>query len=205
MNTSAVRLISSDDSLFEYPIPLDATLESHSFFAFHHRQYQASDFRDLASNEVRGVALDLLCAAQDQKPVGTLPTEEALLAKKAKQTLEQWRLLMSQPVTPLHEWRRCRCEDGTIRLYNPELLKVTFKAIAGRDKVIEDLASDRERKRLKELPDKVRRAGGSERMAQDMAYLVQLDQFLVEHYPNRNRVIGIMREAMEALDLARGA
>ena len=204
MIPAAVRLVSTDDGLFDYPIPLDAKLDSHSYFAFHHRTYQGSDFRDLASNEVRGVALDLICAAQDQRPIGTLPVDEVLLARKTKQTLEQWRALMAQPVTPLYEWKRCRCEDGSVRLYNPQLLPVTVDAIKGRAKALDGMAAERERKRLGDLPAKIMRAGGSERMAQDTAYVVQLDQFLLENFPDQNRVIRVVRAAMEALDAGRG-
>ncbi|MCJ8139371.1 hypothetical protein [Falsirhodobacter halotolerans] len=204
MNAPAFRLAASDEDLFDYPLSADDRLDSHHFIAFNYREYQGSDFRQLATPDVRGIALDLICEAQDQTPVGTLPTDERILASLVKVSLDVWRDLSARQVGPLSEWVRCRCDDGRIRLYNPSLLKVTLKAVTRRDQALENLASDRERKRLGDLPAKILRAGGTERMAQDQAFVMQVDQFLLDHYPNKNRTVTVMRTALEHLSMRRG-
>lgn len=186
-----------------YPISAETRLNSHWFIAFNHGEYQGSEFRNLATADVRGVALDLLCAAQDQTPIGTLPVNEQILAKLVKESLDVWRELAAKPVSPLYEWRRCRCDTGEIRLYNPRLLKVTLEAVSGRSKHLEGLEADRERKRLGDLPGKILRAGGSERMAQDTAYVMQLDQFLLDNFAGRSRTAKVMRAAMDGFELHR--
>lgn len=205
MNVPAIRLATSDEDMFEYPITSDDRLDSHHFIAFNYREYQGSDFRQLATPDVRGIALDLICAAQDQSPVGTLPTNELILASLVKVSLDAWRDLSSRQVGPLAEWRQCRCDDGRIRLYNPSLLKVTLKAVKSRDQSLENLASDRERKRLADLPAKIQRAGGTERMVQDQAFVMRVDQFLLDHFPNKNRTVAVMRMALEQLSMGIGA
>jgi len=200
----AFRLASTDEELFEYPISSEDRLDSHHFIAFNYREYQGSDFRQLAKADVRGIALDLICVAQDQTPVGTLPTDERVLASLVKLSVDEWKDLEARTVGPLSEWHRCRCDDGRVRLYNPSLLKVTKRAIKGRDQAEEVRASDRERKRISELPAKIKRAGGTDWMAQDQAFLMRLDQFILDQFPNKSRTMIVMRAALEALSVRGG-
>jgi len=191
--------------LFEYPIPTSERLETHSFVAFHHRRWRDSTFRNLADREVRAVGLDLFCVAQDQAPVGTLPTDPRLLAKLVGESLEDWQRLAGRDIPPLYNWRRCLTDLGEIRLYHPVVLEVVEAALGRRMQHLEKREADAERKRMSALPGHIIRAGGSTRMAQDEAYVTRLDQWLVEHHPGRQRRIPLVREAMEAMDAEGGA
>lgn len=183
--------------LFVYPIPAAERLESHFFITFHHRRWLNSDFRNLSDRDVRAVGFDLICVAQDQAPVGTLPVDERLLAKLTGESLDDWRRLCQRPVGPLYGWRQCVTDEGEVRLYHPVVLKIAQDALGLRDDHLDKKAADRERKRLKDLPSQIIRAGGSTRMAEDEALVVRLDQVLLDHFGGRQRRPGVVREALE--------
>lgn len=209
MSESAVphlKPVGTDAPLFQYPIPVGVRLEGHGWFQFHHAWWRTSDFRKYADREVRAVWFDLLSASQDEDPVGTLPVAEADLAWIARVSLEDWKRLMARTYTPLHGWQRCVCSDGKFRLYHPKLLTVTEGAARSRTAAEERRASDRERKRLKELPERIIRAGGTQKMTEDMGYVIRLDQYLLEVLPEgKSRTIASVRAAMEALELGETA
>lgn len=200
MSVPKLKPVATDD-LFHYPIPVGVRLESHGWFQFHHSWWRTSEFRRDADREVRAVWLDLLVGAQDEDPVGTLPVADRDLAWIARLPLDEWLRLMARPVTPLYGWQRCLCSDGSVRLYHPKLLKVTQGAAQSRMDAEERRAADRERKRLKLLPEQILRAGGSRRMSEDPAYLARLDQYLSDHAEG-SRTVRIVRAAMEALEMA---
>ncbi|MTH76329.1 hypothetical protein [Paracoccus aestuariivivens] len=189
------------DDLPEYPIASGLRLDSHFFMMFNYRRWMNSDFRSLADREVRGVAVDLFCAAQEQSPIGTLPTDERLLANAVDVPLDVWRQLNNREITPLHNWRRCICDNGQIRLFHPVVLEVAQSALGMKGDHEEKLANDRERKRLGQLPAQIIRAGGSRQMSEDDAYIVRLDQYLLDHFGSKQRRPNVVREAMERMEL----
>lgn len=190
------------DELFHYPIAVGVRLESHGWFQFHHSWWRTSEFRRDADREVRAVWFDLLTAAQDEDPVGTLPCADKDLAWIARVPLDDWVRLMARPVTPLYGWERCVCSDGSIRLYHPKLLTVTRGAARSATDAEERRAADRERKRLKELPDKIVRAGGSRRLADNPAYVLKLDQWLLDHAEDGgSRTVRRVLAGMEAMEI----
>ena len=183
----------------DYPIPVGTRLDGHSWFQFHHAWFRASDFRRRADEAVRAVWLDLIVAAQDEDPVGTLPAEPQALAWLARLPLERWIDLSGREVSPLYGWERCRVSDGRVRLFHPKLLQVTESAARTKLEAAARRAADRERKRLVELRDKVLAAGGSQRMADDAAFISRLDDHLNATLPaGKTRTVSRVREAMEA-------
>jgi hypothetical protein len=183
----------------DYPIPVGTRLDGHSWFQFHHAWFRASDFRRRADEAVRAVWLDLIVAAQDEDPVGTLPAEPQALAWLARLPLERWLDLSGREVSPLYGWERCRVSDGRVRLFHPKLLQVTESAARTKLEAAARRASDRERKRLVELREKVLAAGGSQRMADDAAFISRLDDYLTAALPaGKTRTVSRVREAMEA-------
>lgn len=201
---SAVRLsaVVDVDTLPHYPIPVGTRLDGHSWFQFHHAWFRASDFRRKADEAVRAVWLDLIVAAQDEDPVGTLPAEAPALAWLARLPLERWFELAARETSPLYGWDRCRVSDGRVRLYHPKLLQVTESAARAKLEAAARRASDRERKRLAELPAKVLAAGGSQRMAEDAGFIARLDDHLLRTLPEgTTRTTSRVREAMEAISL----
>lgn len=200
MTVAAHLLPVSTDALFRYPIPVGVRLSSHGWFQFMHSWWRTSDFRRDADREVRAVWLDLLTGAQDEDPVGTLPVSDKDLAWVARIPLDDWMRLMSRPMTPIYGWKRCICSDDRIRLYHPKLLTITEDAARSKVDAADKLASDRERKRLKALEDRIVAAGGSQRLAADAAYRLRLDQYLTDN-ASGSRTVAVVRAAMEAMDL----
>lgn len=184
----------------DYPIPRSERLESHYFVEFHHNRWRDSDFRMLADLDVRAVGFDLFFLAQNQAPVGTLPTDGKLLAKLSGVDLETWNSLCSRPISPLHNWCECNCE-GEVRLAHPVVTEMAVKALGYREDHLEKKEADRERHRLKALPAQMVRGGASTRMAEDEALVIRFDQFLLEHCPDQQRRGPMVRAALEKFDL----
>ena len=92
-----------------------------------------------------------------------------------------------------------------MRLFHPVVLDVVTAALGRSARDLEKKSEDRERKRLAKLPDQMVRAGASTRMAQDAAYVLRFDQFLLDHFPDEQRLPRIVRAAMERMDAEKGA
>ncbi|MCJ8139500.1 hypothetical protein [Falsirhodobacter halotolerans] len=199
--TSAVRSFQPVDTseLFQYPIPATERLDSHFFMTWHYKRWMDSDFRSLADREVRAVAFDLFCVAQGQAPVGTLPTDDRILAQLVDVPLDVWRGLCERTVGPLYNWKRCQCDNGKVRLYHPVALEMVAGAVNLREAHMDKRAGDRERKRLEALPAQMVRAGASKGMAEDTLYVIRLDQFLLEHFAEKQRRPNVVREALEMM------
>ncbi len=182
----------------EYPIAPDERLEGHFFVPFWFNRWLNSDFRLRASAEVRGYGLDLFFIAQNQSPVGTLPTDDAVLAKLLMIDLATWKDLCSREITPLHNWRPCRCGDE-VRLMHPVVTEQVLGALKSKRDRIEARERERERKRLIALKRQILEAGGHRGLADSADYVARLDAWLIENCPG-NRTPARVREAMEALD-----
>ncbi len=182
----------------EYPIAPDERLETHYFVPFWFNRWLNSDFRLRASAEVRGYGLDLFFIAQNQSPVGTLPTDDAVLAKLLMIDLATWKDLCSREVSPLYNWRPCRCGDK-LRLMHPVVTEQALVALKSKRDRIEARERERERKRLVALKRQILEAGGHRGLADNADYVARLDSWLLENCPG-NRTPARVREAMEALD-----
>ena len=202
MNANALALTDTSD-LFEYPVSTRERLESHYFLTFHYRRWLLSDFRNLADPEVRAIGFDLFCFAQDHAPVGTLPTDPRLLAKLAGIGLDQWEQICRRVPSPLYNWSRCICDNGEVRLYHPVILEMVENALGLRKDHAERREADRERKRLKQLRDQMVRAGASSGMADSDDFVLRLDQYLNDHFPDKQRRTPLVRSAMEEIEVAR--
>ncbi|KFI24133.1 hypothetical protein [Paenirhodobacter enshiensis] len=198
-----LTVVGGESGLPLYPIPTGLKLERHFFMQFRHRDWMKSEFRNLASREVRAVAIDLFCVAYDEDPAGTLPANEELIARLVDVPLDDWRGLCSRSIGPLDGWQKCRTDTGALRLFHPAVLEMVTEASKARRDHIERKAADRERKRLEALPDQMRRAGASSRMAEDTDLIVRLDEYLLEHFPPpTQRRPQIVRQALEEMDTA---
>lgn len=197
-----LSVVGSDTDLPLYKIPSGLKLERHFFMQFRHRDWMKSEFRNLASREVRAVMLDLFCVAYDEDPAGTLPVNDELIAKLVDVGLDDWRSLCTRKIGPLDGWKRCLTDLGEVRLYHPMMLEMVTEASTARRDHLEKKAADRERKRLEALPDQMRRAGASSRMAEDLDYVVRLDEYLFQKFPPPiQRRPQLVRQAMEAMAL----
>jgi len=188
----------------EYPIGHKVRLDSHFFVEWQFNRVLNSRLRLLAEPEVRAIAYELMWVSQNQSPVGTLPTDERELAALAGVDLQKWHNLCKLDISPLYNWREYRCDNKEVRYGHPVVVEMAEKAIGLKAKNAQDRELGRERKRLMALPDKVVRAGGHSEMAQNDAYISQLDQILLESFEGQNRTVAVVRQAMEALELRRG-
>lgn len=195
-------LVSGASDIFLYPVPSSERLESHSWFPFHYNRWERSEFRIHADLEVKAVFHELLCATMKEGPAGTLPVDEVALADAGRVSLETWRRLAAREWPPLYGWQPCICDDGRRRLYHKTVMENVLEALKGRNKWKESAEAERERKRIAALPDKILRAGGSQRLSEDKAYVTRLDQFLLDHLPEgKSRTPKMVLKAMEAIEL----
>lgn len=186
----------------DYPISRDERLESHYFVEFHHNRWLNSSFRLLADPDVRAYGVDLFFIAQNEAPVGTLPTDDRLLARLLGLDVSAWQSLLKREITPLHKWRRTNCE-GEIRWAHPVVTEMAVKAIGRRQKHLEVAEAARERKRYERLKLQILKVGGSSRMAADEGLIARLDQWFEAQYPGRNRTEALVREGLNIVSLAR--
>lgn len=187
--------------IFDYPIPSDERLDNHDFMAVEFRRYMESDWRPLADVGVRGAFLELMFVAYASTPVGTLPTDERILARKLCVSFEVWDALTKYEFGPLFGWQRCLCDSGEIRLYHPDVLRIVKKAVKLRDGKMERREAERERKRLTQLPQQMAAAGATKAMCENQAVVCRLDAFLLENFQGKQRRVNVVQCAMEAMEL----
>lgn len=119
------------EKLFVYPFPAGARPDRPRVMTWPVDWWLRSEMRLLGVKHVRAVAFDLFCIAQGEDPVGTLPTDERLLARLTGETLESWQRLMWQDPHPLWGWELCRCEGAGVRYYHPKCLEIAQEAHSG--------------------------------------------------------------------------
>lgn len=199
--------LSDIDVLPEYPIPPGERLESHSFFLFHYRRFLASDLfmRTKKDREVLGYALVLWCRSQEQDPVGTLPSDPALLASMLDISMDEWEALRRRDPDPLYGWVQCRA-GGQVRLMHPVVTSVT-KAAVGSHVLAEDKRqSESDRKKFNRMRDNVRELT-SDYYADNPAFLTQLWDAMERLHPGVNWNSRRYAEGMRAcgVDMLRAA
>ena len=196
MTTPKLTIAASIADLPEYPIAADERLQSHYFVELHFRRWLTSETRLLADLEVRGLILDLFMLAQDQTPVGTLPTDHRLIAKMLGLSPEQFGIYCGRAVSPLSKWTACRAGDQ-VRLMHPVVTEIAARAVgARRDREAEN-ARRRAAKALKDLDVRLRSMGCS-RIADSRTALERVDHWLNENC-NGNRTEPMIRQAIEAI------
>lgn len=109
------------NDLPEYPLPLRQHSLPARVLRIDHRAYLTSRLRLLAPPAVRCLAFELICVSLDQMHPGTLPIDQAELAKLCMIDAEQFKSLMLQEVTPLEGWTLVNCA-GEKRHAHPVLL-----------------------------------------------------------------------------------
>lgn len=126
-----VQLAAVDD-LDEYPLTAEDRLDSHYFMAWERRRWLNCDMRLKGTAECRALYFDLINISYDQSPVGTLPTDHAVLAKMLFIDRDHFSQLCRLEFGPLHKWRRVKCEDE-IRFMHPMVLRSLTEAIARKE------------------------------------------------------------------------
>ena len=180
---SAPRLIEADE-LPVYPVDREERLEGHYFTKFWHDRWLNSQLHLTATLEVQACALNLFFLSQKQTPVGTLPDDDAILAKLLRIDLALWRDLRTRRITPLHGWHPCRCGDE-IRLNHPVVTEVVLDAIARREARETSNSQKAVYQRLRRLREALGGLGcGKEVLANDLL-IERLDEWLLHHCHGR--------------------
>lgn len=194
------RPVDTDD-LPEYPISASDRLDSHFFISWNLKRWRKSVLRRLAEPEVGWYAFQLICEAHDETPVGTLPTDERLLAEAVGVSLDRWRQLCERDITPLHNWHPVRCDNGEIRYAHPVVQEVALEALKLRRKYLDDMEQRREAKRLKDLGDMIEHRIKAPQVLRAKGFLEAFNAWLEEHYPGVRRTEDFIHRALSDYQL----
>lgn len=195
----ALRVVEADDvgaGLPEYPFPADLRLPTHHFITWFHRRYLNSRLRLLAPPEVRAYALELICIAQDQTPVGTLPNDPKQLAALLHVDLSIWDELAARSIPPLYKWFLCDC-GGEIRYAHPVVIEMIGDAMDYQQKAKARSAAGTRRKRMNRLATQAQAMGAHSNIYGNPAALEWIDDWLEERCEG-NRTASWVEKALEA-------
>lgn len=179
-----------------YPISVEDRLDSHYFIAWNLKRWRKSVFRMKAEPEVGWFGFLLFCEAHDETPVGTLPTDEQLLAKTLGITVDHWRTLLTRDTTPLHNWSEVRCDNGEIRLAHPVVTKVTKEALKSMRANKASTEARKRAKRIKDLTEMITRIGAVQ-LLRAPQFLDRFNDWLEDKHPDVQRREPFIRQALE--------
>ena len=165
-----------------YPYGIEDRLDSHHFVPWERRRWLNSDMRLRGDAECRAHYLDLIWISYDQSPIGTLPDDVVLLAKMLMVERERFETLCRLPYGPLHNWTRCECDGGEVRLFHPMVLRTLTEAMARReDNRVKNEAANAA-KRIQRL--RISLAGYDAKLAENDAAVRWIDEWLLNQSVN---------------------
>lgn len=187
------------DELPAYPISASERLDSHYFLQWNLKRWRGSDFRKKAFSDpaVGFYRFELICLAQDETPVGTLPCDETLLAFNLHMPLENWQSLMRRALTPLDGWHKVMCDNGEVRLAHHVVQAVAVEALKSKRAAAGKAAKRRDTKRLADLHQKVEAIGAAQVLRQPNV-LEALDAWLTDNHSGNRTEIAV-RAALDAV------
>lgn len=185
------------DDLPEYPISVEDRLDSHFFIQWNLKRWRKSRFRRLAEPEVGWYGFLLICEAHDEAPVGTLPTDERLLADSVGISVDRWRQLCEREFGPLHNWYRVRCDNGEIRYAHRIVTEVAIEALKSKRQNQAETEQRRLAKRLKDLREMIETRIGATQLLNVPGFVERFHEWLEEHYPNAQRREPLVRKALD--------
>lgn len=178
MTMRTLQSVSPAD-LPEYPIGREVRMPTHYFVPLQFNRWLNSSLHLMATYEVQGIATALICLAQNQSPVGTLPADDAMLARLLRIDEARWRDLSRAAIGPLHGWERC-LSDGEIRWMHPVVLEVVQDALSRREaRELSHQGRARER-RIQRMVEAFRGLGAPEALLEDRAALDAIEDHLAE-------------------------
>jgi hypothetical protein len=180
------------EGLPPYPLPRDLRMPTHYFVAWWHNRWLNSTLHLTGSYEVQGVALALYCMAQNQSPMGTLPNDDALLARLLRIDLSRWLDLRRAAVSPLHGWYLADCE-GEVRWAHPVVLELLIEA---QGRAESRRMSNEERavqKRIERLRVALLDMGVDKSILADRVVIEAMDEWLEVNWKKRRNALGYAR------------
>lgn len=195
---AALRNLTDASELLDYPIAEADQLDNTFFIAFQHRRWLTSTTFLRSQPDVRGTFLTLMFQSFEQRPMGTLPTDQVELAALAGVEVTLFNSMCERDFGPLRGWVRCRC--GTrIRLMHRVVLETIEERLSKREEARERAVRGNEVKRLNRLRDAVKEVGAGHTL-QDPTMLDRLDAWLIANCPG-NRTLGYVKEGLEAISM----
>ncbi len=184
------------NTLPQYPISAGDRLDSHFFIAWNLKRWRKSKFRQLAEPEVGWFGFLLFCEAHDETPVGTLPTDERLLASAIGVTVDYWKKLDSREVNPLHNWELVQCDNGEVRYAHPVVTEVVLEAVKSRRVNQANTEAKRRFKRLKDLEEMIKDRIGAGQLLRTPQFVDRFNDWLEEKHPDVQRREAFIRQAL---------
>ncbi|AGT09101.1 hypothetical protein [Paracoccus aminophilus] len=184
------------DALPQYPISAEDRLDSHFFIQWNLKRFRKSTFRNLVEPEIGWFGFLLFCESHDETPVGTLPTDERLLARALGITVERWQLLCKRDVSPLHNWTRVICDNGEIRYAHPVVTEVALEALKSSRKNKADRDDRKRAKRIKDLGEMIEKRIQAPQLLRSPGFLDRFNDWLEERYPEAQRREAFVRAAL---------
>lgn len=166
-----------DADLPEYPIRSDQRLNNW-FFRWEARRWLNSEVYLTADPEVGYAYLNLIFIAQDQTPIGTLPTDPRLIARLLRLSTEAFEALCRRDPSPLAHWSPCVTDRGEVRLMHDFVRATLLEQIEDRERREAATTADAERKRLDRLRGAMGRQGFAKEVMGDEVLLRRLDAWL---------------------------
>lgn len=183
--------------LEEYPIAKDANMNGHRFVMFNHDRWLNSDTYLKMQPEVGWFFLNLIMLSQKQRPVGTLPDDDELLAKLLHLDLARWKDLKNRAMSPLRGWYPVNCE-GERRLAHRVVTEFALEAVDGRirhQQSNEEKAVYARRKRIREA---LAEFGCDKSVLADDVLIQRLDEWLTANCVGNRKKRDYERAVMHA-------
>lgn len=193
----AVGPPSSVDDLPVYPISSKERLDSHFFVPWNIKRFRKSDFKRLADPDVGWFGFLLFLEAHDESPVGTLPTDDRLLAHTLHLPLDRWQALCQREVNPLRGWERVRCDNGEIRLAHKVVTEVALVALESKRKSEADQEARLRAKRVKDLAVMIETKIRAPQVLKAEGMLDRFNDWLEDRHPAKQRREPFIRRALE--------
>jgi hypothetical protein len=199
MQPAHLRPVDSD--LPDYPDELcDPRLTADFFTAFWHDRWLSSRLHLKASMTVQGMALNLFFLSRKQNPVGSLPSDQDMIARLLRVDLAEWRGAMAQDITPLHNWSRYQYGDEVV-LGHPVVIEVARDALDRREARKLSNEAKAVQQRQARLVDVLR--GEPFRcqpaLLDDAVLVRRLDEWLQEHHRGQRRMPQFAHSVQRAL------
>lgn len=182
-------------ALEAYPIPKDANMNGHRFVMFNHDRWLNSDTYLRMQPEVGWFFINLIMLSQKQRPVGTLPDDDELLAKLLHLDLARWMDMRKRAMSPLHGWYLVDCE-GERRLAHRVVTEFAIEALDGR---IRHQQSNEEKAiyaRMKRIREALTDFGCDKAVVADEVLVKRLDEWLSANCTGNRRKADYERALM---------
>ncbi|MCH2251029.1 MAG: hypothetical protein MK042_14675 [Cognatishimia sp.] len=189
-----------------YPISANVRLDSHFFVPWNLKRWRGSEFRrhGYADPEVGFFGTELFWLAQDETPIGTLPTDDDSLAFLLRMPVSRWNGLKAREHSPLHGWEPVVCDNGQTRLAHPVVTEVALEAIGAKARNDAKHADDRMRKRTATIAKHLREnITGAKPIADNEERVNAISDWIDAKYPGGSATVKRVTEALTDLSTRR--